>query len=83
MLYPLVIPSENDPGVLSRYFTVLKIDGDLCPILDLRDFNYYIIQRRFHIVTLECIVPILQDDDWFAVIDLSNAYFQITIHQEH
>ena len=33
-------------------------------------------------VTLEQILPILQQNAWFAVIDLIDAYFHITICQD-
>ena len=70
-------------GFYSRYFAVPKKDGGLRPILDLRDLNTYLNPRKFRMVTLEGIVHLLKEGDWFVVVDLKDAYFHITIHETY
>ncbi|KAJ7329295.1 hypothetical protein JRQ81_015469 [Phrynocephalus forsythii] len=60
-----------------------KKDGGLRPILDLRNLNFFIRPRRFRMTTLEANLPLLNENDWFAVIDLHVAYFHISITPAH
>ena len=48
--------------------------------MDLRTLNIYLHPRRFRMVTLESIIHLLKQNDWFVVIDLKDAYFHISIH---
>ena len=79
-----VVPSKDIlDGFYSRYFLVPKKDGGLRPILDLRDLNKFLAVRKFKMVTLESIIHLLRQGDWFMVVDLKDAYFHITIHKSH
>lgn len=77
------IHTSHPSGFFSRYFVVEKKDGGLRPILDLRRLNRFITKRRFRMVTLQGVLPLLQKGDWFAVIDLRDAYFHISIEASH
>ena len=76
-----VLPSDLQDGFYSRYFTVPKKDGGLCPIFDLRHLSKYI--QRFRMVTLDPVIPLLSQGDWFVMISLQDAYFHIAIHPRH
>ena len=67
----------------SWYCLVPKKDGGLRPILDLRNLNKFLRVRKFKMVTLEAIIHLLRQGDWFVVVDLKDAYFHITIHKNH
>ncbi|KAF7241227.1 Transient receptor potential cation channel subfamily V member 6 [Varanus komodoensis] len=75
--------SEGLHGFYSRYFMVLKRDGGLRPILDLRALNRFITPKKFRMTMLQNILPLLGRGDWFASLDLKDAYFHISIHPRH
>ena len=70
-------------GFFSRCFAVPKKDGGIRPIMDLRDLNEYICYRKFRMLTLDSILPLLSQGSWFVTIDLKVAYFHISIHLSH
>ena len=79
-----VVPhSQAGNGFYSRYFSVPKKGGGIRPILDLRTLNLYLRTRKFRMVTIETILHLLRQGDWFVVIDLQDAYFHISIHPQH
>lgn len=55
---------ERSRWVFSRYFVVPKRDGGLHPILDLWDLSNYIVYRKFQMVTLQSIIPLISKGDW-------------------
>lgn len=67
-------------GVYSLYFLIPKKDGSLRPILDLRPLNKYTVSEHFHMVTLQDVIPLLQQGDFMATLDLKDLYFHITIN---
>lgn len=76
--------SQNPPPrFYSRYFTIPPKDGGLRPILDLRVLNQFIRPEHFWMTKLEDVIPLLKPLDWFTVIDLKDAYFHITIREDH
>ncbi|XP_039904084.1 uncharacterized protein LOC120744034 [Simochromis diagramma] len=79
-----VVPaSETDKGWYSRYFVVPKKGGGLRPILDLRVLNTYLRTYRFKMLTLRQLLSAVGPGDWFATIDLTDAYFHVAIHPKH
>ncbi|XP_019204408.1 uncharacterized protein LOC109195978 [Oreochromis niloticus] len=79
-----VVPaSETDKGWYSRYFVVPKRGGGLRPILDLRVLNTYLRTYRFKMLTLRQLLNAVGPGDWFATIDLTDAYFHVAIHPKH
>ncbi|KAF7241744.1 Solute carrier family 15 member 2 [Varanus komodoensis] len=78
-----VFPSDGLHGFYSRYFTVPKRDGGLRPILNLRDLNKFIVPKQFRMTTLQNILPLLRREDWFASLDLKDAYFHISFHPSY
>ncbi|XP_048051078.1 uncharacterized protein LOC125271134 [Megalobrama amblycephala] len=72
-----VPPAEMRSGFYSPYFIVPKKTGGLRPILDLRALNRALHRLPFKMLTpkriFECVRPL----DWFAAIDLKDAYFHV------
>ncbi len=78
-----VPPHELESGFYSRYFVVPKRDGGLRPILDLRPINRALCERPFRMLTLKQILAQIRPGDWFASVDLKDAYFHIQIAPHH
>ncbi|XP_065254396.1 centrosomal protein of 192 kDa [Emys orbicularis] len=53
--------------------------GGIRPTLDLRGLNQYMVKLKFHVVSLASIIPSLDPGDWYAALDLQDAYFHIHI----
>ncbi len=78
-----VPPNELESGFYSRYFMVPKRDGGLRPILDLRPINRALCKRPSRMITLKQILAQIRPGDWFASVDLKDAYFHIQIAPHH
>uniref|UniRef100_A0A8C1XTW6 ribonuclease H n=1 Tax=Cyprinus carpio TaxID=7962 RepID=A0A8C1XTW6_CYPCA len=78
-----VPPVDMKSGFYSPYFIVPKKTGGLRPILDLRALNRALHRLPFKMLTpkriFECIRPL----DWFAAIDLKDAYFHVSLLPRH
>ncbi len=57
--------------------------GGLRPILDLRPINRALCKRPFRMITLKQILGQIRPGDWFASVDLKDAYFHIQIAPHH
>ncbi len=68
-----VPPAERSQAFYSTYFIVPKKRGGLRPILDLRVLNRALHKLPFKMRTRRRII------DWFAAIDLKDAYFHVSI----
>ncbi len=78
-----VPPSERESGFSCRYFMIPKRDGGLRPILDLRPINRALGKRPFRMLTVKQILAQIRPGDWFASVDLKDAYFHIQIAPHH
>ncbi|KAJ1112338.1 hypothetical protein NDU88_000606 [Pleurodeles waltl] len=79
----LVPEQERGQGCYSRYFLILKKDGRLRPILDLRILNWFLNQVKFKMLTLAQVLLALNKEDWMVSVDLQDAYFHIPILKSH
>ncbi len=70
-------------GFYSPYFIVPKKSGGLRPILDLRVLNRALHRLPFKMLTPKRIFGCVRPQDWFAVIDLKDAYFHVSILPRH
>ncbi|KAL0160069.1 hypothetical protein M9458_043794, partial [Cirrhinus mrigala] len=52
----VVLPQDRESGFYSRYFIVLKKDGGLRPILDLRQLNLSVMRLKFKMLTVNQVV---------------------------
>ncbi len=57
--------------------------GGLRPILDLRVLNRALHKLPFKMLTQKCIFGCVRPLDWFAAIDLKDAYFHVSILPRH
>ncbi len=78
-----VPPAEMRQGFYSPYFIIPKKGGGLRPILDLRVLNRALHILPFKMLTRRCIIKCIQPQDWFATIDLKDAYFHVSILLRH
>ncbi len=78
-----VPPAEMKSGFYSPYFIVPKKDGGLRQILDLRVLNRALHKLPFRMLTQRRIFQCVRPFDWFAAIDLKDAYFHVSILPRH
>ncbi len=78
-----VPPAEMRQGFYSPCFIVPKKGGGLRPILDLRVLNRALHKLPFKMRTRRLIIKCIQPQDWFAAIDLKDAYFHVSILLRH
>ncbi len=78
-----VPPAEMRQGFYSPYFIVPKKGGGLQPILDLRVLNRAWHKLPFKMLTQRRMIKCIQPQDWFAAIDLKDAYFHVSILPRH
>ncbi|KAL0147058.1 hypothetical protein M9458_057582, partial [Cirrhinus mrigala] len=78
-----VPPAEMKSGFYSPYFIVPKKSGRLQPILDLRVLNRSLLRLPFKMLTSKRILSCIRHQDWFAAIDLKDAYFHVSILPRH
>ncbi len=74
-----VPPAEMRQGFYSPYFIVPKKGGGLRPILDLQVLNQALHKLPFKMLTHRRMIKCIQPQDWFAAIDLKDAYFHVSI----
>ncbi len=78
-----VPPAEMRQGIYSPYFIVPKKGGGIRPILDLRVFNQVLNKLLFKMLMHRRMIKCIQPQDWFAAIDLKDAYFHVSILPWH
>ncbi len=78
-----VPPAEMRQGFYSPYFIVPKKGGGLRPILDLRVLNRALHKLPSKMLTHRRMIKCIQPQDWFAAIDLKDAYFHVSILPRH
>ncbi len=78
-----VPPAKMKSGFYSPYFIVPKKDGGLRPILDLRVLNRALHKLPFRMLTQRRIFQCVRPFNWFAAIDLKDAYFHVSILPRH
>ncbi len=78
-----VPPAEMRQGFYSPYFIVPKKGGGLRPILDLRVLNRALHKLPFKMLTHRRMIKCIQPQDWFAAIDLKDAYVHVSILPRH
>lgn len=70
-------------GFYFHYFLIPKAKGGHRPILDLRKLYKFLKKIILHVVTLALIIPFLEQEDWYAALDLKGAYVHVTIRHNH
>ena len=78
-----VVPTEFEPGeYISTIFIVPKKNGKYRPVINLRFLNHFVHYDHFKQETFKVIVDLIQENDFFTSIDLSDAYFSVPIAAE-
>ncbi|XP_073319983.1 uncharacterized protein [Pagrus major] len=75
--------ADHQVRFLSHYFLIPKRDGSLRPVLDLRGLNRYLRPLRCKMLTVPRVRQAINQGDWFATVDLKDAYFQKPIWRGH
>ncbi|KAL0161197.1 hypothetical protein M9458_044922, partial [Cirrhinus mrigala] len=78
-----VPPAEMKSGFYSPYFIVPEKSGGLRPILDLRALNRSLLRLPFKMLTTKRMLTCIRHQDWFAAINLKDAYFHVSILPRH
>lgn len=69
-------------GFYSGYFLIPKAKRRLRPILDVCGLNWY-LKAKISYGSLDSIIPSLDLGDWYATLDLKDAYFHVSIVPAH
>ena len=77
----LEIVIDPGPGFYSRLFLVEKVTGGWRPVIDLSHLNEFVLQTPFKMETVASVFLSVREGDFLAFINLTDAYFQIPVHQ--
>lgn len=78
-----ILPSNHEKGqFISNIFLVPKPNGKYRPVINLRQLNEYVHYEKFKQETFPFVLELIQQNDYFASLDLKSAYFSIPIHKE-
>lgn len=50
--------------------------------MDLRNLNKHLKVSKFHMLSRSDILPRIDKDLWFCVLDFQDTYFHISVHQD-
>ena len=77
-----MVINHHSPGFYSRLFLVTKKNGKLRPVIDLSSLNKFVFIRKFKMETSKSIRNAVQPGEFAVSVDLSDAYFHISIRPE-
>ena len=78
-----IVPSVSEPGeFISNLFIVPKPNGKYRPVINLRHLNKFVHYDHFKQETFKVVLDLLQRNDFLTSIDLTDAYFSISVHSE-
>ena len=64
-------------------FVVPKPNGKYKPVNYLQYLNYFVHYEHFKQETFKIVLNLIKKDDFFTSIDLQEAYFALSIHQDY
>ncbi|XP_048584711.1 uncharacterized protein LOC116604102 [Nematostella vectensis] len=68
---------------ISSVFTRPKKDGSFRMILNLNQFNAFITYHHFKMESLQSALTLVKPGSFMAVLDLKDAYYSVSIAEEH
>lgn len=77
------LTSPHPRGFLSNVFLVDKTDGGKRPVINLSEFNKWLVYRHFKMEGIHLLRNVLRPIDWMARLDLEDTYLVIPIFQPH
>ena len=76
--------ATHSPGEFISYiFPRPKPDGSIRIILNLSSLNEFIEYNHFKMETIQTVLPLIAKGDFFASIDLKDAYYTVPICAQH
>ena len=72
----------HHPQYISQMFFVLKKDGSMRPVFNLKGLNQFLHWEHFKMENVQMIRDLIQEGDWMVKMDLKDAYFALLIRQE-
>ena len=76
-------PSSGGAGFYSSVFVVPKHTGGLWPILNLKQFNFYLHILSIKMPTIRHVQQLIQHGDYAFSSDLQDAYLHTPIVKHH
>ncbi|CAC5367588.1 unnamed protein product [Mytilus coruscus] len=67
---------------ISNIFLVPKKDGSSRPVINLKNVNNFVAYHHFKQEHLSFVLDVIQRDDYLTSIDLTDAYFSISINND-
>lgn len=77
------VSSHEEGEFISNIFFREKPNGQIRIILNLKSLNHFIDYKHFKMEHLNFITDMVRNLDWFGSIDLTDAYFSVSVHEEH
>ena len=78
-----IVKTEHENGeFISTLFIVPKPNGKFRPVINLKYLNEFVCYNHFKQETFSIVLELIQRNDYFTKIDLSEAYFSVPIHEE-
>jgi len=68
---------------LSSIFPRPKKDGSRRMILNLSEFNEYVVYQHFKMESLQHVLNIIVRFVWMASVELKDAFYSIPVHKKH
>jgi hypothetical protein len=68
---------------ITHIFARKKANGKCRVILNLKPLNHFLVHEHFKMEHVDFVCDLVQENDWFGSIDLSDAYFAVSIHMSH
>ena len=78
-----IVPCSHEIGeFVSNIFSRKKSNGKVRVILNLKPLNQFLVYEHFKMEHIDFVSDLVQEGDWFCSVDLSDAYFAVSIHDD-